>query len=488
MDFFQRNADHIRRHLGKGCVRALADLCLRHLQLERPVLVEHHAAGRTFQRNRPDCRVIPEDRHADPSADVPGLVLVFLHLSLIVDGGHGLVQALVKGVRVQLVFGKTVHIAHGHEVAPAEYQGVLSQGGSHVLGVGLHSPHGLRDPVASHGAGHGLIGENGVGIHLNIFTGIKLREGAGALGADAVAMGGVGSLVGKGLQLPGGKGSVRSDPGDDVIADRMAGPVADKGFLPGYIQFYQMSARLQAQPGTEGLIKDVLFVAETASNIGLDHPDPAPVNAQSLSHGTPDDMGDLRGCDHVDPASLHKGIADKVFYMAVLDNRGLIPALHLDQTRFLDRLLIVSQPGLRMFEDIVGILFMQQGSSVLHGLLHIQHKGVLFVLHPDQAQSLRGGDLVLRHDSSDIVSCETDPVCQDQAVRDVLMRRICGPGVAGCRKIVLLFEIKAGQDPDHAGNLFRLRCINGNDSSVGNGGMQYPGNIGAAVAQVISIL
>ena len=325
--------------------------------------------------------------------------------------------------------------------------------------MGFHGPHGLGDAVAAHGAGHRLVGEDGVGVHFDVFTGIQLGEGAGALGADAVAVGGVGALVGEGFQLAGGVGAVRPHPGYDMIPDRMARPVADEGFFPGNVQLDQMAAGLQAQPGAEGFVENVLLVAEAAADIGLDHPDFSPVHAQGLAHHPPDDVRDLGGGGHGDPAAFHFGKADEILNMAVLHHRRFVPAFHLRQAGFLNRLRKIAVADLRVLQDVVREVFVQLRRAVLHGLAHIQHEGILLVFHADQPQGLRRRHLVLRHDGRDIVAVKPHPVREDQPVRHVLVIRIRGPRMPRRREIMLFLQVKTGQDLHDAGHLFRFRRV-----------------------------
>ena len=49
MNILHGDAHRVRHHLGIGGVAALADLRLAGLELERAVLVQHHAAGGGFQ-------------------------------------------------------------------------------------------------------------------------------------------------------------------------------------------------------------------------------------------------------------------------------------------------------------------------------------------------------------------------------------------------------------------------------------------------------
>ena len=143
-----------------------------------------------------------------------------------------LLHDLAEGVVVVLVLAEGVPIALGHDDLPAVLHRIPAQGLGHVVDVALPGPHGLGDAVAPHGPGGGLVGEHAPGVPLHVGAGVELGEGAHALGHHAVAVGGVGPLVGEALDLPGGKGAVGPDPGDDVGADGVADPVVDEGLLP----------------------------------------------------------------------------------------------------------------------------------------------------------------------------------------------------------------------------------------------------------------
>ena len=73
----------------------------------------------------------------------------------------------------------------------------------------------------------------------------------------------------------------------------MPDPVAEKSLLAGCIKFDRMPAHLGGHPGHQGLVKGVLFVAETPADVRLDDPDLAPGHAQGLTHDPPDQVGDL---------------------------------------------------------------------------------------------------------------------------------------------------------------------------------------------------
>ena len=273
-----------------------------------------------------------------------------------------------------------------------------------------------------------------------------------------------------------------------MVPDGMPHPVADERFFSRHVQLHKVPARLQAQPGAQRLIENILFVSESAADVRFDNPYIAPADAQCLPDDTADNMGNLRGGSYDDLVAFLLGITDEVLNMAVLDRRCFIPAFHLDQSRFLDRLLIVSLPDLGMLQDVVWEFLMQQRRTVLHGFLHIQHKRVFLILHLDQPQRLGSRNLIFRHHCRDVVSVEAHPLRQDQPVRHILMARIRGPGMSCRREIVLLCQVKARQDFHNARHLLGFRCVERNHFPVGNGGMQDSCNIRFSVAQIIRIL
>ena len=80
----------------------------------------------------------------------------------------------------------------------------------------------------------------------------------------------------------------------------MAGAGVLEGLLPAHVQAHGPAAHLGGEPGVEGLVQHLLLVAEAAADVGLDHPDGAPADAQGLADHPADDVGDLGGGDHRD--------------------------------------------------------------------------------------------------------------------------------------------------------------------------------------------
>ena len=353
--------------------------------------------------------------------------------------------------------------------------------------MALPGEHGLGNAVAPHGACRGAVGEHAPAVALQIVAGIELREGSHALGHHAVTVRGIGTLVGKGLKLPGNQRTIGPDPGDDMGADGVTDTVGDKGFLPGALQLYQPAAHHGGAPRAQGLIEGVLLVAEAAADVGLDDPHLAPGNSQGLAHHPADDVGNLGRGDHHDPARLHVGKAAVVFNVAVLHGRRVVPALHLHKTRLLTGLGIVAPADIRMRQDILGILFMDLRSPLLHGLLDIQHERQFLILHLQCPDALHCRHLVFGNDHGHLVAVVTDMAVEKHPVRHILMMGVRGPGMAR-RGEGMIRHVEARQHPHHAGNGLGLGGIDGLDKAVRNGGMADLHHQGAAVAQIVCIL
>ncbi|CAN4038416.1 Ribose ABC transporter permease protein, partial [Dysosmobacter welbionis] len=369
---------------------------------------------------------------------------------MVIQHRHSLVHALVEGVGVQLVSGEAVGIPHRHQILPAEFHRLHPDSLTDIVDVALPGPHGLGDPITTHGAGGGAVGVDRPAVALQIVAGVELGEGAHALGHDAVAVGGVGPLVGPGLKLPGHQGAVRPDVGDDVGADGVADPVRDKGLLPAALQMHQPSPHLGGEPGAQRLVQSVLLVAKAAADVGLDDPHLAPGQTQCLPHHPADDVGDLGGGDHHHPARLLIGEAAVVFNVAVLDSGGVVPALHPDQARLLDGGLIVASADICVLQNIAGAVLVDLWGIRLHGLLHVQNEGQLLILHLQRPDGLSGSYLVLRDDGGDVVAVIPHVMVQQQPVRHVLVGGICGPGVSRCGEAVI-GHVEASQDLHHTG-------------------------------------
>ena len=483
MDAVHRDAQRLGCHLGENRIASLADLGFAGLKLDRAVLIEDHTAGGTFQGNRPHRCIIPKQGHSHTPPHRAGLQPVALPLAAVVNGLHSLVHHLVEGVEIVFIFGKFIAISHRHDLCPAKVHRVHVQGAADVVDVALAEEHGLRNAVASHGPGGRTVCKNGVAVALEVVAGIELGEGPQPLGADAVSVGGVGPLVGKELQLPRREGPVGADPRDDMGALGVADAVVDKGLLSGTVYRHRASAQLGGQPGAEGLVEGVLLVAKAAADIGLDHADHSPGDAKGLPHHAAHNMGNLGGGGNHDAASLHFGGTDVIFNVTVLHGRRFIPALDLNESRLLNRLLIVAPVNLGVGQDVTGVGVVELAGPLGHGLVHVQNHRVRLVFHLDEAQGLPGRRLVVGHHDGDVVPVVADPAGQQQPVGHVLMARVERPGVPRRGKGAVR-DVEAGEHRRHPVHSAGLGHVDGLDNAVAGFRVFYPGNQGARGTEV----
>ena len=466
-------AEDLGAHLRVGGIRALADLGLADLQVDRAVEVQLQTAGRGLERDGEDGGIVPEGRKADAAADGAGLIGVGLDLFLIADGLHALLHTLAVGVGIELVLGEAVDVAGLHEVLPAVGQRRHADGLCAFLRVALVGKRGLRHAVAAHRAGRGPVGEDGIGVALKVGAGIMLVERAQRLCHDRVAVRGVGALVGEAFDLLGGDGAVFAQPRDDMRADGVADTVGDEGLLARAVELDTAAAHLRAAPGAQRLIQRVLLVAEAAADVRLDDADVAPRAADGLTDDAADDVRDLRGAGHDQTAVLLVAEAAVVLDVAVLDRRRLVPALDLNKAGLLDGFRVVACGGGRVLEDVVGELLVQLGRAGLHGLLHVEHERQLLVFDLDGAHGLHGRDLVLRDDGTDVVAVVAHVPVEQVPVGDVLVRRIHRPRVTGGRERDV-GHVEAGQDLHDAGDLLRLADVDRLDEAVRDGRVLDP--------------
>ena len=131
-------------------------------------------------------------------------------------------------------------------------------------------------------------------------------------------------------------------------ADGVADAVGDEGLFAGAVELDGAAVDLLTAPGTQRLIKGILLVAEAAADVRLDDADVRPRAAQRLPDDAADDVRDLRGAGQDEAAVFAVAEAAVIFDVAVLHGGRIVPALHLDQARLFDCLLIVAGDGLRM--------------------------------------------------------------------------------------------------------------------------------------------
>ena len=353
--------------------------------------------------------------------------------------------------------------------------------------MGLNCESGLGHTVAAHCACDGTVGVDGVSVALVVVNGVQLSDGASALCNDGVAVGSVSAAVGPLLCLTGDQSAVLTDPGDQVSTDGMTDTVGNEGLLTLALEVDQTAADLSGAPCNQGLVQSVLLVAEAAADVGLDHADLTPGQAQSLTADTAGDVRDLSGGNDDDTAVLHVSVCTVVLDVAVLNGGGVVPALDLDQAGLLDGLSVVTLADIGVSQQVAGAVLVDLGSIGLQGLLGIQNEGQFFVLSLDQTDSLSSCNSVLCDDDCNIVAVVTNVLVQQLAVSNVLMVRIGGPGMAGGGEGDV-GDIEAGQDLHDAGHSFSGGGVDGLDEAVGDLGVQDLHHQSIAGQQVLNVL
>ena len=246
------------------------------------------------------------------------------------------------------VLREAVDIALRHQVLPAVFQRRHADGLGAFVRVRFIGERSLRHAVAAHRARRRDIGEYGIGVALKVRAGIVLVEGTERFRHDGMAVRGVGTLIRETLHLARGDRAVLAQPRDHVDADGVADAVGDEGLFAGAVELDGAAIDLLAAPGAQRLIKGILLVAEAAADVRLDDADVRPRAAQRLPDDAADDVRDLRGAGQDETAVFAVAEAAVIFDVAVLHGGRIVPALHLDQARLFDCLLIVAGDGLRM--------------------------------------------------------------------------------------------------------------------------------------------
>ena len=244
------------------------------------------------------------------------------------------------------------------------------------------------------------------------------------------------------------------------------------------------TTHLMAEPCVERLEMDILLGAKAAADVGLDHADAAPGNAEGLADDATADVRDLCRRDADDLAALLVAVRDTNLdvRLALLTSEGLngeVVVLGVEKC-VLDALvahlpeLLLWGHGKGVRDDVVGLALLDGHLGALHGLARVVDDGVLLVLDVDQAQRALGSNVVLGHDGCDVVSVNAHAVVQQPAVGDVALGRrgVRIPGVA-CDRIGEVGHVEAGEHTNDAGNLLRLVGVDRDDAAVSNGGVEY---------------
>ena len=136
----------------------------------------------------------------------------------------------------------------------------------------------------------------------------------------------------------------------------------------------------------------------------LDDLNVRPGSSQRLRDNAADDVGNLRRGNDGDAPVFTIGEAAVVFDVAMLDHRGFVPALDLNESRLFDRFVVIALCHGRVLEDVAGALLVNLRRVRLHRLLHIQHERQHVILDLERAHALHRGNLVFRNDDGDFIS------------------------------------------------------------------------------------
>ena len=147
---------------------------------------------------------ITKDSHAHTLSDRAGLIPVGAPLLVPADVPASFLDAFLQTVGMEGDAVGRIHETVLHAVLQPEFTGVHANGVCQVIGETFRKPCCLGNAVGSHGAGRGRGGVYGEAVHLGTqLVSVKVLEHIAAVGADGVAVGCIGAVVGIGLQLPG---------------------------------------------------------------------------------------------------------------------------------------------------------------------------------------------------------------------------------------------------------------------------------------------
>ena len=311
----------------------------------------------------------------------------------------------------------------------------------------------------------------------------------GGVRHDRVAVGGVAALVGPRLEPARDEPPVGTHGGFEFEFDRVAGAGAGEGLLAGKLDLDRAPAHLHRQKGVERLVEDLLLIAEAAADIGLDHADLPPRDAERLPADAADDVGNLGGGDDDDPSLLHVGVGDGLLDVAMLDRLGVVFPLEYPQGRVRLHDLVevpLADREMAVRQQVVGVLLMNGPRAGRERLPDGGDGRVLLVFHADEPRGAGSGHLVLRDDRGDVVAVDAHPPVKQHAVGDVLVRGLYRPGMAG-GGVLDLRRIEAGDDLHHAGDLLGLREVEGFHQPVGDRAAHDLGDQAVRGAQIVGV-
>ena len=237
--------------------------------------------------------LVHEERHADAAAHRPGLVRVLFPLLVPVNALGSSFHALLEAVAV---VGDSIGSDKSRRdaVLHAELQRIESALIADIIRKSIREECRLGNTVGTHCSGNRRRGVYGIRIRLAaVFFMEDILEVRRHSGCDGMAVGRIRALVGVDESLTREQLAVLCRQGSQNALGSMAGTGHGDALFPGELQTYRPSAALDRQPCVERLIQDVLLVAESAADVGLDHTDLAHRPAKGLGDHAAHDMRDL---------------------------------------------------------------------------------------------------------------------------------------------------------------------------------------------------
>ena len=181
--------------------------------------------------------LITKDSHAHTFSDRAGLIAVCAPFLVPAYVSSPFLDAFFQTVRMEGDAVGRVHETILHAVFQPEFTGIHANGVCQIIGETFREPCCLGNAVGSHGAGRGRGGVYGEAVHLGTqLVSVKVLEHIAAVGADGVAVGCIGAVVGIGLQLPGQDAAVLCHKAPAFSFDGVTGTCAGDSFLPADFQ------------------------------------------------------------------------------------------------------------------------------------------------------------------------------------------------------------------------------------------------------------
>ena len=353
----------------------------------------------------------------------------------------------------------------------------------HIIHQTFNGKGCLRNAVGTHGSGCRGIGINGISLASGIWAGILKSPCSKTVGGNGVTMGCISPLAGICLHIFCKQMTFLIHACSEIILNRMTGSCIAEGFLSGNLKLYRTAAYLSSQKCIQRLIKHILLVSESTSDIRFDHPYPAPGDSQSLADHTADNMRDLRGSNYNDPSLFHIGKGNGILYMTVLDNGGLVASFH-NCIRLLQAFIHVSDKKVGTGKYIVFFFKMNGRIASVHGFSGMDLHRIFLIFNLDQLQRPGRSYFILCHNGSNIIAIIADTSCKDISVRNILMSRLHRPGMSRCG-IAVIRHVFKGNYLYHSGKRLCLTGINRCYDPVSNGGVKDLGNQSAVENQII---